>query len=327
MSRPNYTDRIPTNLSPSRAKDFQQCPKLFYYKTILGLPTPPTEATARGTVAHHAFEHIFDHPKGERTPEVAISYIRPAWQVMINPLVDRSSVAIGSPEYVIREKETSFRDLHEEGSESEAKLINSALDYISLIPIGSDAEDAFIQSIEYAVKGWFFMENPNLFDPTFREKYVKAPLGKAPVHGYIDRVDESIRNGQKRIWISDYKTGKIPNEKYMDEAFFQLAIYALLIQATTGETPFKLRLIYVNQGKELSQRAVLEKEVDFKLLNDTKLKINSTWNAITKSVKTDTWAPKKQVLCGWCHFKNICPVFNPGLEELLPEEIEFRGNI
>jgi putative RecB family exonuclease len=324
MTLANYNDRLPVKLSPSRAKDYQQCPKLFYYKTILGLQTPPTEATARGTVAHHAFEHIFDHPKGERTPEVALTYIRPAWEVMINPLVDRSSVEKGSPEYIIREKETSFRDLHEPGSSSELKLVNSALDYIAIIPLGSDAETKFINSIETAVKGWFFMEDPNVFEPTFREKYISAFIGKAPVHGYIDRIDETHSGDTKKVWISDYKTGKVPNEKYREEAFFQLAIYALLVQATTGETPFQLRLIYVNEGHK---DAVLKRDVDFKLLNDTKLKINSTWDAILKSAKNDTWKPRKQVLCGWCHFQNICPAFNSDLESLLPEEIEFRGTV
>ena len=321
MSLDKYKDRLPSKLSPSRAKDYQQCPKLFYYKTILGLPTPPTEATARGTVAHHAFEHIFDHPKGERSAEVGLSYILPAWNVMTNPLVDRSSVTVGSPEYVIREKETSFRDLHAEGSESELKLINSALDYISIIPLGSDVEENFINSIENAVKGWFLMENPDKFNPTFREKYVNTSIGKAQVHGYIDRIDETEDSTGKKVWISDYKTGKVPNEKYLDDAFFQLAIYALLVQATTGETPYMLRLIYVNEARS---DAILVKKVDDKLLKSTRLKINSTWDAIQKSAKTDSWQPKKQVLCGWCHFKNICPVFNDGVEELLPEEIQFR---
>ena len=73
-------DELPTRLSPSRLSDFKQCPAKFYFGSICRLPRLATEATTTGTLAHAAFELIFDHPIGERTMEIATSYVRPHWE-------------------------------------------------------------------------------------------------------------------------------------------------------------------------------------------------------------------------------------------------------
>ena len=66
-------------LSPSRASDFLQCPKLFEYKTIQRLPEPTTVYQARGTTAHLALQNLFDLPKEERTAEKLYDLFREAW--------------------------------------------------------------------------------------------------------------------------------------------------------------------------------------------------------------------------------------------------------
>lgn len=71
---------LPARLSPSRLSDFRQCPAKFYFGSICRLPRLATEATTVGTLAHEAFELLFDHPRGERTVDVAVSYVRPAWE-------------------------------------------------------------------------------------------------------------------------------------------------------------------------------------------------------------------------------------------------------
>ncbi len=69
-------------LSPSRASDFIQCPKLFEYKTIQRLPEPTTIYQARGTAAHTALEHLFDLQPDERTAERLYDLFREAWTQM-----------------------------------------------------------------------------------------------------------------------------------------------------------------------------------------------------------------------------------------------------
>lgn len=313
-------DRLPSKLSPSRAKTFMQCPKRFYYETILRLSTPETIATAKGTLAHHAFERIFDLDRVDRTPENAVAFIRPAWAMMLEPLVERSSVSPGSVEYRVRDANDCFSDKHQPGSKSESRLRSAAEGYLNLFPADRpNLQEEFLVETENIVRAWFSMETPSKFDPLERELYLFSETSGTTLHGFIDRLDRTVgKNGQDLYWISDYKTGKPPSARYADEAFFQLEVYALLAQARFGVMPHKLRLIYVREGRP---DAVLSRAVTPQMLTRTKAKIKAVVAAINKSARTGEWEAKAQVLCGWCPFKPVCPAHNPGVSGLLPEEI------
>lgn len=204
MARTTKPSMPVTALSPSRAKDFMQCSKLFFYKTILGLATPPSEATLRGTLAHYAFEHVFDHPVGERGPETALAYIEPAWRMVLEPLVERASVARDSFEDRLRTAESRYREEHEPGSPKEDKLLAEAVAARALVAPAD--EEAFLETVRIVVQGWYAMENPDKFTPTQRELYVRAQIGKATVHGFIDRLDSVPSAGNTvRTYVSDYK--------------------------------------------------------------------------------------------------------------------------
>jgi RecB family exonuclease len=545
-------------LSPSRAKDFLQCPRLYYYKTILGIKTPPTEATLRGTLAHYAFEHVFNHPPQERTVETALTYVEPAWSMLRDPLVGRATVEEGSPEHRLRSAENRFREAIEPGSEDEERLLTEAAAALLVVP--AERSEEFIETVRVAVRGWFAMENPAKFEPADRERYVRAKVGKALVHGFIDRLDIiEDKSGVNRVFVSDYKglalntplptpkgwttmervrvgdwllspagtpvqvvektpeqvldcyellfgdgsrvvadavhlwpladgrvlsttellplvteapvalpavgvmdlpaqdlplspyiaggsvtradflhphspeyvtvlrasrgsveqrldilrgaasvsptgsivvrdsaiaellaecatlsgvgplrfsrereglrarfreadrapqpcivkvtqvksrptacvavdsedrlylagpgmvpthnTGKKPSERFADEAFFQLEVYAAALKESDGLETYQLRLLYTNEGRADS---VLTRKVDAAVLERTKKKLAAVWDGIRQAEKTSRWPTRKQRLCDWCYFKDVCPAFHPELEGLLPEEVEQR---
>lgn len=186
-------DALPKRLSPSRASDYMQCPKMFYYKTICGMREPGTEATLRGTLAHTAFERIFDHPAGARTADVAITYIRPAWEALVHPDLDA---------------------LEEEDRERAAR---EAAEAAAIADPGTDAETAFLESVDAVVRSWFDMERVNNFSPAEitlpsgdvvdgREFHAVAEIAGMTLHGYIDRLDRyETADGQVRWSVSDYK--------------------------------------------------------------------------------------------------------------------------
>ena len=66
-------------LSPSRAANFKQCPRLFRYRSIDRLPEVPSPYQARGTAAHLALERLFDLPADQRTAERLFDLFREAW--------------------------------------------------------------------------------------------------------------------------------------------------------------------------------------------------------------------------------------------------------
>lgn len=320
MSSFSHKDRLPPKLSPSRAKDFLQCPRLFYYKTILGLSTPSTVPTAVGTLAHHAFERIFDHPRVDRTPETALSYIDPAWEMLTVPVKNLKDLPEGSPEYVLRKENSLYAEFFEENPSSLLKALSSADDYLSLVSDGQAVLD-LLGTAKTKVSSWFAMENPQKFDPYERELHVEHALKKVTVHGFIDRVDRVESSKGTSWYISDFKTGKLPHPRYLDDVFFQLEVYALCLFKEYGFKAKELRLVYVTAG---DPSGVLTRKVSDVSLSQTERKLNSIWSSISACATASEWAPKPQVLCSWCPFKEVCPAHNPGLEGLLPEEIALR---
>lgn len=69
----------PTQLSPSRAADFQQCPLLYRLRAVDRLPEPPSKAQVQGTLVHSVLEHLYEVEAGRRTPEEALALIEPEW--------------------------------------------------------------------------------------------------------------------------------------------------------------------------------------------------------------------------------------------------------
>ena len=76
---PDATPRA-VALSPSRAKDFMQCPLLYRFRTVDRLPEPPSPAAARGTLVHTVLERLYDLPATGRNPAAALELLEPAWQ-------------------------------------------------------------------------------------------------------------------------------------------------------------------------------------------------------------------------------------------------------
>ena len=66
-------------LSPSRTKDFKQCPLLFRLRSVDRMPEPPSIEALRGTLVHSVLEKLFDVPAVERTEQQAQDLLEPRW--------------------------------------------------------------------------------------------------------------------------------------------------------------------------------------------------------------------------------------------------------
>lgn len=307
-----------SKLSPSRMKDYAQCPRLYYYKYELGIKTPPTQATVRGTVAHYVFEYIFDYRPESRTVDNAIDLVRPCLRMLLHPFISMHDVSIDSLEYLIRSREECFSEYFISGSEHYLNKEKETQETQRIIP-DKDIED-FVASVEKSVRGWFAIEKPWKFEPTHREIYIGATVKGSYIHGYIDRLDYVASEGKPvTVYVSDYKTGKKPSPRYEDDAFFQLAVYAVVLKHMKMCQVDRLRLVYVN-----SDKGELSVKVTKALLDKTEQKIKAISDGIKKSREIGSWKTVKQVLCGWCYFQDVCPAFHEELDGLLPEDIELR---
>jgi len=253
-----------------------QCPKLFYYKTILKLRTPSTEATTKGTLAHYAFEHIFDHPREERTAERAIPYVREHWE--------------------------------------ELKLQEG---YAPIVAMGDEQVEAMLVETERMVRGWFDIEDPKRFDPEGRERWVRGKIKNASIHGVIDRLDKVEMAGETRWIISDYKTGKVPDDRFVAKSFFAMKIYAALLYEELGILVHSLRLVFVKNGSRDDVRSLA---MNMAVLEETREHVSSLWKQIEAAAKSGEFTPKRGPLCNWCDFQAMCPAFHPELSGMTVDE-------
>lgn len=272
-----HQPRKPQRLSPSRASDWMTCPRKFYYRSVLRLPDPPTPQTARGTAAHQVLEDLLDPdvPAEQRTEATALAMVRSAWE----------------------------------------KVRGDQGEYYDLAPPGSENEQALLEFVEAAVRNYFRIEDPARIHPEAREYRLNVDVGGVPLVGVIDRVDVLDGDGTRRVYITDYKTGKIPKPRFHDSAFFGMRVYALMYYEDTGELPHELRLVYL-QGQDPS--AVLRRTVTWRMIDDTREQLRSIWRAIDRAWREDQWEPRKSALCDWCSYRDICPLFAPEVTGVAP---------
>ena len=253
-------------LSPSRASDFKTCPQLYKFKSIDRIPTEPTIYQARGTTVHLALERLFEEPRSQRTPERLYDLFRQAW-VELKP----------------KEYPDLFDSVDEERSWG-VESLNMLATYFSI-------------------------EDPTSFDPEALEMDLLVDLDHMKIRGILDRMEEVTEIGpdgaeRTSLVITDYKTGKAPGERYANKAFFALKIYALLIRATRGVAPNRIRLLYLNGPTEYTM------DITDAQLDAMHQQLSALWGAIEKAITTDTWPAKTSALCNWCDFKDtICPAW------------------
>jgi putative RecB family exonuclease len=277
-------EKLPSRLSPSRAQDFLDCPKKFYFKTIVGLADPPNIHTMRGTLTHEVLDRLFDFPRAERTAERALSLIPDAWHDMINP-----DPATFPEEYLAQ------------------RALSSAATYQDLLMSGTVVESELLATVETMVRNYFGMEDPSAFDPEGRELRLTATAAGVPLHGIIDRLDKVPGPDGDRWYISDYKTaGKIPSDRYLDGKFFGMRVYALLIAEELGITVTGLRLIFLKGGKP---SAIKFQPVTEKSIAATRTQMKSLWQTINDAARRDVWPTRTGPLCNWCPFMDICPAW------------------
>jgi len=122
--------------------------------------------------------------------------------------------------------------------------------------------------------------------------------GEYKLRGIIDRLDQTKEGIYE---IHDYKTSKsLPEQSRMDEDR-QLALYQIGIQNMWNDvSSVELVWHYVAFDKEIRSKRS-EEELD-ELKKDT-------IDLIKKIEATREFLPNKSTLCGWCYYKDICPLY------------------
>lgn len=153
-----------------------------------------------------------------------------------------------------------------------------------------------------AIEGLWLLEDPRQVEVAATEHQVVAQLGGVPFRGIVDRLDRAVDG----LVVTDYKSGRAPGARFADERLTQVLLYAAAVEATVGERPVAVRLLY------LGQRTVERPVADAALAEVTE-GLTATWSAVQADVVADRFDPRPGPLCAWCPYADRCP---EGLAEL-----------
>jgi len=155
----------------------------------------------------------------------------------------------------------------------------------------------------WCLENLWIIENPELIVPAGIEIEVNGPIGgSVPVKGFVDRYSLTDAGALR---ISDYKTGKAPKKKeWLDEKWYQLTIYAILLKAKTNLPIEELELLFLKEAIKFTKKPT-EREID-EVASD----IVAVHADILSACETREFPTTVSKLCNWCSFKPICPAHN-----------------
>ncbi len=189
-------------------------------------------------------------------------------------------------------------------------------DEILIVKKEMSARDYFNKGVQFLVD--YYTKYHPFDDGTIEcEKRIYIELDEnTKIQGFIDRLVYDIENNKYEI--HDYKTANtLPTQEKMDEDR-QLALYSIAIKELYGEDK-EIELVWhylAHNTKITSKRTNQQLE---------KLK-DETIELIKKIELTTEFPPNKSVLCYWCEYKGMCPVWNSGFYKNYPDERQTNLN-
>lgn len=165
---------------------------------------------------------------------------------------------------------------------------------------GEDELRGFRWNSWWCIENLWKIEDPKKVNPSGLEHEVNGEVGGVRIKGFIDRFTIE----EEGLVISDYKTGKVPKPRYAGDKFFQLYLYAHLLRSEGLGQAQKVELLYLKAGKTISS---IVKDEDLESAEKT---VVDTKKVIDECCDTGHFEPNQTILCNWCSYKSICPVWS-----------------
>ena len=155
-----------------------------------------------------------------------------------------------------------------------------------------------LEETEAIITMYFQMEDPTTVTSEGVELRIGATVEGAPLFGILDRLD---RDDDGSLTIVDYKTGGLPNRNYDSQTFANAELYAALCEASLGEQPSKIRLMYVAKGESI------ERNVTDVVVRARSHSAASAWAKINRFYDDGEFpATPSTNACRFCSYKDLC---------------------
>jgi putative RecB family exonuclease len=259
---------FPETIFATSLNHFVQCPFRFRChndKDVKAIFKPSPEQFV-GDAVHGALRLFFDInevPIHERRPEAIGDLVRIAWA--------RVTKGFQSP-YTAEERIALFGSVEQERAQGLAAI---------------DMLKSYLSTADLSVV------------PIALEDWQHAAIDGVRLGGKIDRVD---KEGDERIAVWDYKTGKLPYHRTVEkivENDFQLPVYALIAEELY---PFagslRVGFIYIKYSQVFD--VVWDRD-------DLAAQRRRVLDVIETIRGEDEFRPVANRLCPWCDYLEICP--------------------
>ena len=253
--------------SPSSINTYKQCPRKYYYKYNLSLPTKTNIHQLRGKIAHAVLEDFFDIEPSTLTFENVERTLKNRIQELFIAHWQLNQEGMAS--FGLAEDQVKFYS-----SETIVMLFNWLNQFLQKLKTQStpSCEEAF-----------------KLLTPIREEEYSSIPLS---VHGFIDAIEYT----EGKACIMDYKTST--ELEITEEQRLQLAIYSLLYKEKHGEPPHKAGIYFLRFKPKFIA-------VDNTLIEEAHKEIELVHQKTQSDTITD-YPLKTSGLCKWCDFYTMC---------------------
>jgi len=113
------------------------------------------------------------------------------------------------------------------------------------------------------------------------------------LRGIIDRVDVE----DDGYVIVDYKTGKAPSDKDVDEKTLGIKIYAMMGKKAFGTLPVRVKLLWLGTPQ------VMEIDVTERMVRSVEMKAA----AAVEAMEAKEFSTNPGFACTFCRYKELCP--------------------
>ena len=175
----------------------------------------------------------------------------------------------------------------------------------------ADHVETWLEEARRLIRTYFTLENPQRLEPAERALFVQTETGDGLLlRGFVDRLDMAPDGAMR---VVDYKTGRSPGTRFMEEALFQMRFYALVLWRLRGRAPARLQLVYLKDGRVLTHDPRLAE------LERTETRLAHLWDEVEDCARNGSFRPRRSRLCDWCAFQAQCPLFG-GTTPQVPDD-------
>lgn len=157
---------------------------------------------------------------------------------------------------------------------------------------------SYLKDAEAHISTWLRLEGEEALVGARPEVEVFGYLNNVPTRGIIDRTNVDTEN---RVVISDYKSGRLPDEIGAQHEE-QLLLYAALVEQT-GYTVDKVRIVYTRGAGLVHERQVTPADLEGVAERHAK-----TFEEIEFALMFDAFEATPGDHCRWCALRDTCPV-------------------